>query len=177
MTVKNLSKIIDYSGRTTRLVLTILMLPVMMFGPRAFLIHDHQGHDIHSHTLTTCEMGMWSRESEHVHSEHLHNEHQHREDHHSEHQHGNSPGYNLQNDDELFTIVMGLPEALIVLRGSVTFNIVIAGHTSSIATNIAMPVVTEHGSTLSTLGTSFAPSLRAGNRITQILLTNHTLLI
>lgn len=144
----------------------------MAFGPQAFLIHDHLGHDIHSHALAYCDLGVWNNEPEHKHGEHKHEEDQH-EDHH----HGNQLGYNHQNKDDIFTIVMGLPEALIVLRGSATGNIVIASHTPSALTNVTTSVIVEHNTIPHSIVSSFAPNLRAGKTIAHILLTNHALLI
>lgn len=172
MIIRNLTKIIDPSGCATRLLLAIVLLPATAFGPQAFLIHDHLGHDAHFHALTHCDLGMRYHEPEHKHGEHKHEKDQH-EDHH----HGNQQGSNHQKIDNIFAIVIGLPEAHIVLRGTATGSILIVSNTRSALTKVNAFAAIDENPTRHSNISSFARNLRAGNTIADILLTNHALLI
>ena len=145
---------------------TLVVLPALVLSPltaQAILIHDHHGHETHSHTLTFHDLDDWWENPEHQHKEH---------------EHGGQPADPPEDDDDPIVIVFGLPDALMRVRGLSAGTVAVAGPASTprAITATVDGDTCKNPSLYECLGTR-APNLRAGRIVASILLSNHALLL
>lgn len=92
--------------RATGLLFGTAFLPAVILGPlsaNAILIHDHHGHDLHTHGIAVHEVDDWSTNPEHGHEDH---------------EHDGVPEEDPSADDSgPVVIVLELPDTLLRVRG------------------------------------------------------------
>ena len=150
------------AGRLVRSMVTLAIFPVLALSPLsvdAMLIH-YDGHDIHTHAVTSDDFDSWTESPEHRHSSHDH-DCQVR----GRHEHG---------DD--FLILIHLPVA--VLRGRSLIS------AAEFATNVAAPslapmarMAVVQNASLIRDSLFVAPFLSPGRTVSGLLLSNHALLL
>ena len=147
------------AGRLVRSMVTLAIFPVLALSPLsvdAMLIH-YDGHDIHTHAVTSDDFDSWTETPEHRHSSHDHDCQAH-----GPHEHG-----------EDFLILIHLPVA--VLQGR---NLVSAAEFAPIVaapTPAAMAVV--QNALLSKDSLFVAPFIGPARAVSGLLLSNHALLL
>ncbi len=158
---------VNLGSRVVRSVVAFAAAPVLALSPlcaETILIHDHHGHDVHSHKLVLSELDDWLNNPEHRHEEHEHDD-----------QSPDPPA----DDGGMIVIVLDLPEALPGVRGMSTSTVVVTGFGPSPSPFAVIPtyVGTANGPPRYTRASSFAPRLRADSTVVGILLSNHALLL
>ena len=150
------------NARIVRLAVTLAVAPVLAMSPLsvdAMLIH-YDGHDIHTHAVTSDDFGRWTEPPEHRHAAHDHDCQAH-----DPHDHG----------DEFF-IVVDLPVAVAKGRTSGIASLVLASATQTPCPAVAPMAVVQnvslHGGTF-----DHAPDSRPARAVSRILQTNHALLL
>lgn len=148
--------------RVIRLLVTLAVAPVLAMSPLsvdAMLIH-YDGHDIHTHAVTSDDFGRWTEPPEHHHSSHDHDCQAHDPD-----QHG---------DD--FLIVIDLPVAALRGRDLISASVFAANAVvPSRAVMATMAVV--QNAPLGKGSLFIAPYLGPGRTVSGLLLCNHALLL
>ena len=150
------------SGRLVRSMVTLAIFPVLALSPLsvdAMLIH-YDGHDIHTHAVTSDDFDSWTESPEHRHSSHDHDCQAH-----GPHEHG---------DD--FLILIHFPVA--VIRGRSLIN------AADFFTNVAAPTpaamtfkAVVQDAPLGRDSLFVAPFLSPGRTVSGLLLSNHALLL
>lgn len=150
---------------TARLAATLVLLPVLVLGPLSaeeMLIHNHRGHDIHSHRLRLCELDDWRNNLEHRHEEHGHD---------------GQPADAPEDDNGTVVIVFDLPDAFLRVRGLSTGTVAVAGPASSAQPISACQMADSSNGSLRERPSLPAHNLRASRIVAGILLSNHALLL
>ena len=157
--------LIRHAQHFGRLLATLVTLPALVLSPltaQAVLIHDHQGHDTHTHTLSVHDLDELQRDSEHQHEKH---------------DHDGLPVDPAEDEGPPILIVLDLPDAL---PGARTFSAgaaVAAGIGGALRTPAINRCVVEDGRPLVESQQTLANIPRARGLVTGILLTNHALLL
>ena len=150
-------------SRAVRLAIVLAAAPVLALSSlstEAILVH-YDGYDIHTHTAAFNDLDGWVETAKHQHASHEHDCQLH-----DPHEHG---------DD--FLIVLDLPDAFLRGRGLPTGITSVAASSLLPRTIAATPTTdTVNPPTYERIW-SGAPNLRAGNKVTGILLSNHALLL
>jgi len=151
--------------RTARLLLVLALLPAVVLGTvsvEAMLIHDHHGHDLHTHSLPLDEVNNWRNTPEHGHEDH---------------EHDGLPEEPSDDDGDAVVVVLELPDALLRTRGLSAGNVVCPRFTRlpvlvAVAPSLAVSIPCPSAGPGPT-----APRLRVGSAVSSILLSNHALLL
>ncbi len=158
-------------ARVGRLAGALCVLPALVLSPltaQAILIHDHHGHDTHSHTLSIHELDNLQGDPEHQHDEH---EHEH------EHEHDGPAVDPADVEGSSLVILLDLPEGLAHGRGASTSGTAVAGSPSAPSTNAVAIVTQQPDRSYAARPSSTAPPVRARGSLEGILLTSHALLL
>ncbi len=143
----------------------LAVMPALVVGPltlEAILIHGHDGHDVHSHSLTLCELDAWRSNPEHQHKEH---------------EHDGQPVDPPADDGCMIVIALDLPKALLGVGRMSTSTVVVSGFRPSPSPVAVNAGAAADGPPLYARASFFAPKLRAGSTVVGILLSNHALLL
>lgn len=150
------------NGRAVRVLVTLAMLPALLLTQQAFLIHDHQGHDIHCHPIALKALDDWERGSEHRHDDH---------------EHDGEPADPPAEGGSTVVIVLGIPDAAPGLRALSRTTVVGAASAPPLQPMVILADGPAHRRSANDISASLAPNLRADDRVTSILLTSHALLL
>ncbi len=148
--------------RVGRVAAALGVIPALVLSPlaaKAFLIHDHHGHDTHSHAISVHELDDVQHNTEHQHEEHEHS--------------GSAPGY-ADGESSTLVILLGIPDGLV--RGRISSG-VIAEVAGSPSTNTVAFDTPPPDRSFTAPSLSLAQSLRACGRLKSILLTSNALLL
>lgn len=151
--------------RAVRILVFAAVAPALVLGSltvQAILIHEHHGHDVHSHALTLGDLDACKNDPEHKHEEH---------------DHDGRPADTPEDNNSPIVIVFDLPDVLRGVRGFSGGAVAVSGSGSMLRAvadtggrDTANPSVYEHP-------WMRAPIPRAGSAVADILLRNHALLL
>ena len=151
--------------RIGRFAATLSALPALVLSPltaQAILIHDHHGHDTHTHAIGIHELHALQRNPEHQHEEREHD----------------GPGVDsADGKNSSLVILLDLPEGLAHRRVSSMSGTAVAGSFSAPSANAVAIVTLQSYRPYAALPSSSAPPVRAYGSLESILLTSHALLL
>lgn len=147
--------------RFGRRLVPCALVPVLLVSStatQAILIHDHHGHDTHSHALSVHQLDELRS--------------------HPEHEHDESAVDFADGEGSSLVILMALPEGLARGRALSSSAFAGAGNRGGPRTNV-VAIVTHHSNRTFTTATPsiIAPPVRAHSVLEGILLTSHALLL
>ena len=151
--------------RVGRFSATLSVLPALVLNPitaQAILIHDHHGHDTHSHAVGVHELYEIQRNTEHQHEEREHD----------------GPGVDSAGSEgSSLVILLDLPEGLTRGRVSSSSTAARAGNPTAAPTNVVAFVTHQSNRADAAPPSSIAPPARTRSLLESILLTSHAILL